>query len=87
MRMHFGDELQIEDQGNHAASAVISLGILLAGGANLTPDPKRQGFYEVGTDSTVYYIYVSPATGTIFLLAMWENAPAYGWESPFVSSA
>lgn len=87
MRMRFGDELQIKDQGNHAASTVISLGILLAGEPNLTPDPKRKGFYEVETDSTVYYIYISSATGTVFLLATWENAPAYRWELPVGSSA
>jgi hypothetical protein len=27
----------------------------------------------VEEDSTIYYIYVSPVTGTIFLIATWKN--------------
>jgi hypothetical protein len=44
--MNFGEVLTIEDLGNHAAAAVIGLGILLAGPVNVTPDLKRKGFYE-----------------------------------------
>lgn len=71
--MYFGEVLKIEDLGNHPAAAVISLGILLAGTVNVTPDPKRRYFYEIEHDRTVYFIHVSPLTGTIFFLAMWEN--------------
>jgi hypothetical protein len=73
MRMNFGRKLEIRDLGNHPAVTVISLGILLAGTVNVTPDPKRKGFYEVQGGSTVYYICVSPPNGTIFLLATWRN--------------
>jgi hypothetical protein len=73
MRMNFGEVLWIEDLGNHSAAAVIDLAILLAGTVNVTPDLKRKGFYEVEDGSTVYYIHVSPASGTIFFLATWEN--------------
>jgi hypothetical protein len=74
MQMSFGEELRIEDLGNHRAQMVISLGILLAGAVNVTADPKRKDFYEVESGSTVYYIYLSPFSGTIFLLASWKNA-------------
>jgi hypothetical protein len=76
MRMNFGEVLKIEDLGNHSAATVISLGILLAGTVNITPDLKRKGFYEVEDGSTVYYIHVSPASGNIFLLATWEKLAA-----------
>jgi len=73
MRMNFGPVLEIEDLGNHHAATAIELGILLAGDVDVVADPKRQGVYEVDGGSTVYYIYVSPASGTISLLACWTN--------------
>ena len=76
MRMNFGEVLNIEDLGNHSAATVVSLGILLAGTVDVTPDPKREGFYEIDGARTVYYICVSPLTRTIFLLATWENRAA-----------
>ncbi|MGH9494848.1 MAG: hypothetical protein ACRD3B_07620 [Candidatus Sulfotelmatobacter sp.] len=63
----------IEDLGNHSAVTMIRLGILLAGTVNVTPDSKRKGLYEVEGNSTVYYIYVSPITGMISLIATWKN--------------
>jgi hypothetical protein len=73
MKINFGEVLDIKDLGNHAAASVIRLGILLAGTVNATPDPKRKSFYEVEAGCTVYYIHVSPVSGTIFLLASWRN--------------
>ena len=73
MRMNFGPRLEIEDLGNHRAATVISLGILLAGTVDVMPDPKRKGFYEVEGGPTVYYIYVSPSSRRISLLACWPK--------------
>jgi hypothetical protein len=46
---------------------------LLEAGVPFIPDPKRNGFYEVESGPLSYYIYVSPATGTILLLAAWPS--------------
>jgi hypothetical protein len=73
VRMNFGPVLEIEDLGNHHPATVVGLGILLAGTVNAAPDPKRKGFYEVQGASTVYYIYLSPVSGTISLLACWPG--------------
>jgi len=73
MRMNFGPVFEIEDLGNHPVTTVLSLGILLAGPVEVTPDPKRKGLYEVEGGSTSYYIYVSPVSRTISLLAVWTN--------------
>jgi hypothetical protein len=73
MRMNFGPVLEIEDLGNHHAATVIQLGILLAGTVDVVADPKRKGVYEVAGGSMVYYIYVSPVSGIISLLACWTN--------------
>ena len=73
MRMNFGEVFEIQDLGDHPALTVITLGILLAGEVDVTPDPKRKDFYEIESASTVYYIYVSPVTGKISLIATWKN--------------
>lgn len=73
MKMSFGPVIEIEDLGSHHPATVIDLGILLAGQVGVMPDPKRKGFYEVKGGRTVYYIYVSPRSGTISLLATWTN--------------
>jgi hypothetical protein len=73
MRLNFGDRLEIQDLGNHPAWTVIKLGILLAGGVDARPDLKRKDLYEVESVATVYYIYVSPVTGTISLIATWKK--------------
>jgi len=66
----------IQDLRNHPQEVVLALRQLLAGGAKVTPDPKRSGFYEVESGSVVYYIYESMPSGKILLLATWpaENA-------------
>jgi hypothetical protein len=71
--MNFGEVLTIEDLGNHSAATVIDLGILLAGTVNVTPDWERKNSYEVEDGPTVYYIHLSPVSGTIFFLATWEK--------------
>jgi hypothetical protein len=83
MKMNFGEVFEIEDLGNHPAATVIRLSILLAGTPNATPDPKREYFYEVEGGPTVYYIYVSPFSGTISLLASWPNAVTSASEPEF----
>lgn len=73
MRMNFGEQFEVEDLGNHPAVSVIGLGILLAGGASAEPDSKRKDFYEIEDGSTIYYIYVSPRSGKISLIASWRS--------------
>jgi hypothetical protein len=74
MQMNFGEMFEIQDLGNHPALTVINLGILLAGEVNVTPDHKRKDFYEIESASTVYYIYISPVSQAISLIATWQNA-------------
>ena len=75
-----GQIMTIEDTGNHPDQALAQLRSLLAQGAVATADPKRDGFYEVEGDSTVYYIHITPVTGKVLLLATWGNdrVPAAG---------
>jgi len=70
--------VEIEDLGNHPRQAVADLRCLLTRGASKVADPKRHNFYEIESDSLIYYIHESPVTGKILLLATWlnENVPA-----------
>jgi len=68
--------IQVEDLRNHGAEAVMTLRHLLTCGAKITPDPKRAGFYEVESDSTVYYIYALSTNGKVALLATWPSESA-----------
>jgi hypothetical protein len=66
-------EVQIEDLRNHGLEAVMTLKRVLACGAKVSPDPKRAGFYEVESRSTVYYIYAPRLNGKVTLLATWPR--------------
>jgi hypothetical protein len=86
MRMNFPDVLNIQDLGNHGVATTIELGILLAGSVDATPDPKRKHFYEIEGCRRVYYVYMSPVSGTISLLAAWDRASGSGRNSQHASS-
>lgn len=66
-------DVQIEDLRNHGLEAVMTLKRVLACGAKVSPDPKREGFYEVESRSTVYYIYAPRLNGKVTLLATWPR--------------
>lgn len=70
--------LNIKDLRNHSHETLDTLRALLAGGADVRPDPKRAHFYELEGDTHVFYIYISPADRTVELLATWarEDRPA-----------
>jgi hypothetical protein len=65
--------IQIEDLRNHSPETVMTLRRVLSCGARVTPDPKRTGFYEVESRSTVYYIYAPTMNGKVTLLATWPS--------------
>jgi hypothetical protein len=66
-------ELEIEDLRNHSREMVIHLRDVLARGANVIPDPKRPGFYEVKLRGQLYFLYISPNTGKVLLIAGWSH--------------
>jgi hypothetical protein len=75
MVMQLEDEMKIEDLREHSAESIDRLRRLLAGGAQVRPDPKRPNFYEVEKGGDVFYIHISPVTGNILLLATWTAHP------------
>ena len=71
--MRIEEGLNIRDVRNHPAETIDTLRQLLASGAHVEADPKRPDFYELHHGADVFYIYVSPVTGQILLLATWTN--------------
>lgn len=67
-------ELEIEDLRNHSQAMIAQLREVLASGATADPDPKRSGFYEIKRREQLYYIYISPDTGKVLLIAAWPHA-------------
>jgi len=76
MRINWGWNIQVEDLRDHGVEAVMILRHLLTYGAKISPDPKRAGFYEVESDSTVYYIYAPSKNGKVVLVATWPSESA-----------
>lgn len=58
---------------NHSLETVDELRGLLTRGASASLDPRRKNIYELDGGSRVFYIHVSPVTGKVTLLAVWEN--------------
>jgi len=69
MLMCLERELEIEDLRNHSQELIEQLRDVLARGANVTPDAKRPHFYEVKHPGQLYFIYISPNTGKVLLIA------------------
>jgi len=76
----FSTQTAIQDLRNHPSEVVLALRRLLAGGAKVTPDPKRPGFYEVESNGVVYYIYEAVPSGKILLLATWPAEESFAEE-------
>lgn len=73
MVLRLAEELRIENLRNHPPDEVEKLRALLAAGAEVRVDPHREHFYEVPNGRRVYYIHISPTSGTIWLLASWRK--------------
>jgi len=71
MVMCLDRELEIEDLRNHSQELIAQLRDVLTAGANVTPDAKRPHFFEVKHPGQLYYIYISPTTGKVLLIAAW----------------
>jgi hypothetical protein len=66
-------QLHIENPRNHPTESVAKLRALLGSAAPLREDPRRPNFFELDDHDCVFYLYISPATGTVTLLATWAQ--------------
>jgi hypothetical protein len=63
----------IKNLRNHSRETVEELRGLLSRGATASLDPRRKNFYELDGGPRVFYIYLSPASGKVTLLAVWDS--------------
>ncbi len=67
---------KVEALRSYPAGTLDRLGQLLALGASARPDPRRESFYEVESDSEVFYVHVSPDNGRVLLIGIWPKSAA-----------
>jgi hypothetical protein len=65
----------LEDLRNHTQEELAELRILLGVNAEMRPDPRRPGFFEVTGIDRVYYIFKYPNGSKILLLGVWDRDP------------
>ena len=70
--------LKIENLRDYPAELVEKLRGLLLTGTEARPDPRRKGFYDVHNGTRVFFIHVSPVSGSVMLLAIWRKEQAAG---------
>jgi len=61
----------IENPRNYPAAIVEELREWLIQGVSAHPDPERENFYDVQIQNRVFFIYVSPSSSNVTLLAVW----------------
>lgn len=74
MMLRIKNRLSIKSLRNHSVEALEAVRALLTDGAEARPDLSRRNYYELDGGDRVFYIFVSPATGKVTLLAVWDNA-------------
>lgn len=73
MVLRLNQNATVENTRHHPAEEIAALRDLLAVGATVQPDPHRAHFYELENATRVFYIYLSPVTGHVLLLASWSK--------------
>jgi hypothetical protein len=67
------ENIRIENARLYPSAIVDQLRIVLLNGVELHPDESRRYFYELCTGLRTYFIYISPASGNITLIATWAQ--------------
>src|SRR5216684_6820918 len=65
------DTIRIENPRLYPVEIVEQLRTALSNGAKLQANEGRINFYDLATENRTYFIYVSPVSGDITLIATW----------------
>jgi len=65
----------LEDLRNHSQEEIAELRVLLNVNAEMRPDPRRPGFFEVTGIDRIYYIFKYPTGYKVLLLGVWDRDP------------
>ena len=80
LRLEQEQQPTIHNRQNHPADIVDQLEKLLVEGVSVRQDPRRRNFYDIEHADRIFFIYLSPLTGSVTLLATWRLLA-----SPFIS--
>ena len=76
------DTIRIENPRLYPIEIVDQLRTALSNGAKLRANEGRINFYDLATENRTYFIYVSPVSGDITLIATWaQKRSSAGTES------
>jgi hypothetical protein len=64
----------VDNLRNYPPEIVKELKELLLSGGSSVADPKRKYFYDLENDRRTFFVYISPATARVTLLATWLHA-------------
>lgn len=65
---------KIEALRPYPSRTMDQLARLLAAGAPARPDPRRANFFELESDSEIFYVHISPASGRVLLIGVWQRS-------------
>lgn len=74
MLLQMKERPDVDNLRNYSPEIIKELEELLLSGGSSVPDPKRKYFYDLQDDRRTFFIYVSPTTGRVTLLATWLHA-------------
>jgi len=80
MILRLEQQRPIHNRQSYLADIVGRLEKLLVEGMSARQDPNRRNFYDIENSDRVFFIYLSPLSGSVTLLATWRLL-----SSPFIS--
>jgi hypothetical protein len=78
--MFLKDTIRIENPRLYPDGIVDQLREALSSGASLKASELRINFYDVATETRAYFIYLSPVSGDITLVASWTQNSTFPGE-------
>jgi hypothetical protein len=70
------ENIRIENARLYPSEIVNQLRTALANGTELHADEFRVNFYDLNSEGRTYFIYISPANGSVTLIATWAQKHA-----------
>src|ERR1700680_4487890 len=67
------ENIRIENARLYPSAIVDQLRTALSKGAELHADKSRMNFYDLDIKGRTYFIYISPASGSVTLIATWAQ--------------
>ena len=67
------ENIRIENARLYPSEIVNQLRTALANGTELHADEFRVNFYDLNSEGRTYFIYISPANGSVTLIATWAQ--------------